>query len=74
MTKISKTVLASYLIGIITGGVLIHHGMIHNGQIFQGSDFQRSLENLINSHEGIITAILLIGLGVILGTLIVKRK
>lgn len=74
MTEINRTVLIAFVIGILAGVILIHHGIVHNGILFEGTDFQRSLENLMNSHEGILTSLLLIALGIFIGNLITRRK
>jgi len=74
MTEINRPVLIAFVIGILAGVILIHHGIVHNGILFEGTDFQRSLENLMNSHEGILTSLLLIALGIFIGNLITRRK
>lgn len=69
-----RTVLIAFVVGILAGVILIHHGLVHNGILFEGTDFQRSVENLMNSHEGILTSLLLIAMGIFIGILITRRK
>jgi len=74
MTEINRPVIIAFVVGILAGGILIHHGINHNGILFEGTDFQRSIDNLMNSHEGILTSLLLIALGIFIGNLITRRK
>ncbi len=74
MTEINRPILIAFVVGILAGGIIIHHGIVHNGILFEGTDFQRSLDNLMNSHEGILTSLLLIALGIFIGNLITRRK
>lgn len=51
------------IIFIIVAVLLVHHAMIHDGIAFQEKDFKRAVLNLLNSHEGIILLIILMGIG-----------
>ena len=47
--------------------LLMHHYIEHDGIAFEEKDFKRGMLNLLNSHEGIILLIILIGVGVSIG-------
>ena len=67
--SVLKTVIILYF--VIIGLVLIHHQMIHDGNPFQANDFETI--NLFQSHEGIITVMLIGGAGLMLGVFLEKK-